>query len=143
MTTEQGVIKQTTYWPLLLFSKYMRGKALACHVRSDTYDGRTFPEWLASSADLPLLDVSAALSENGWMNLAVVNVSDTESMSAKLPVTNGVVSVFLVGGSEYNVRTSNKENMETVGIKESTWDGKGEFTFQKHSFTLLRWKTSS
>jgi alpha-N-arabinofuranosidase len=27
-----------------------------------------------------------------------------------------------------------------VGIKESSWDGKGKFTFGKHSFTLLRWK---
>jgi alpha-N-arabinofuranosidase len=143
MTTARGVVKQTTYWPLLLFSKYMRGKALATHVRSDAYHGRTFPEWLASTVDLPLLDVSAALSDDGWMNLAVVNVSDTESMSTKIPVTNGPVNVFLVGGAEYNIRTSNKEGMETICIKESIWNSQGNFTFEKHSLTLLRWKTSS
>src|SRR5437016_4033467 len=104
-------------WPLFLFSKYMRGKALACHVLSDAYNGRTFTEGLASTADLPLLDVSAALSNDGRINIAVVNISDTQSMSTKLPVTTGSVSVFLVGGSEYNIRTSNKEDLETVSIK--------------------------
>lgn len=42
MTTEHGVVKQATYWPLLLFSKYMRGQSLATHVRPRGYKGKTF-----------------------------------------------------------------------------------------------------
>lgn len=34
MTTERGVVRQTTYWPLMLFSKYMRGRSLAVHTKS-------------------------------------------------------------------------------------------------------------
>lgn len=140
MTTERGVIKQTTYWPLLLFSKYMRGQSLATHVRATTYNGRTFPEFLASTVDLPLLDVSAALSEDGYMNLAVVNISETEDMTPKLPAVAGPVQVFTVGGKNNQIRDVNIEGSEKVSIHESKWDGLGKYTFEKHSFTLLRWK---
>jgi alpha-L-arabinofuranosidase len=140
MTTERGVIKQTTYWPLLLFSKYMRGKSLATHVRATSYTGRTFPEFLASTVDLPLLDVSAALSDDGCMNLAVVNNSEIEAMETVLPPLTGPVQVFTVGGKSNQIRDVNVEGSEKVSIRESKWDGKGKFTFEKHSFTLLRWK---
>jgi alpha-N-arabinofuranosidase len=141
MTTETGIFKQTTYWPLLLFSKYMRGKSLATHVCSAAYEGKTFPTWLASTVELPLLDVSAALSDDGWMNLAVVNISETENVSTTLPERTAPVTVLVVGGKENHIRDNNQEGEEKVAIKESTWDGKGKFTFEMHSFTLLRWKT--
>lgn len=142
MTTEQGIIKQTIYWPLLLFSKYMRGQSLAVHVRSATYTGRTSPEWLSTTMDIPLLDVSAALSDDDYLNLAVVNVSDSEAMETSLPSLEGPVQVFLVGGDENDIRDINSWGSEKVAIKESEWDGLGKFTFQKHSFTLLRWKVN-
>jgi len=141
MTTERGIVKQTTYWPLFLFSKYMRGKSLATHVSSAAYEGKTFPAWLASTMDLPLLDVSAALSEDGWMNLAVVNISEKEAMSTTLPKIAGPVQVFVVGGKGNHIRDNNQEGAESVAIRESCWEGHGKFTFEEHSFTLLRWNS--
>ncbi|KAJ5937540.1 hypothetical protein N7454_003882 [Penicillium verhagenii] len=143
MTNDQGVIKQTTYWPLLLFSKYMRGQTLAVHVRSPTYKGRTAPEWLASTTDIPVLDVSAALSDDDYINLAVVNISDSESLDTSLPFIESEVQVFRVGGEANDVRDVNTWGSEKVRINESTWDGKGRFRFQKLSFTLLRWKVQN
>lgn len=140
MTTERGVIKQTTYWPLLLFSKYMRGRSLATHVRASTYNGRTFPEFLASTVDLPMLDVSAALSDDGYMNLAVVNISETDDMTPKLPAIAGPVQVYTVGGKTNQIRDVNVEGSEKVSIRESKWGGQGKYTFERHSFTILRWK---
>lgn len=140
MTTERGLIKQTTYWPLYLFSKYMRGKTLATHVRSDAYEGGTMPEWLQSTSDLPMMDVSAALSEDGYINLAVVNLNETQARSTSLPEIKGEVQVFTVGGEKNSIGDNNQEGNEKVAIKESVWDGKGKFTFEKASFTLLRWK---
>jgi alpha-L-arabinofuranosidase len=64
----------------------MRRKSLATHVRSLAYKGKTCSGWLESTVDLPLLDVSTALSDDVWMNLAVVNISETEDMSPTLPV---------------------------------------------------------
>ncbi|RDW87539.1 glycoside hydrolase family 51 protein [Coleophoma crateriformis] len=144
MTTERGITKQTTYWPLLLFTKYMRGKTLACHVRAPAYTGRTFPGWLQSTMDTPLLDVSAALSDDGYLNLAVVNISETADMEVRIPQPSTTVSVFMVGGKDNDIRDNNKEGDEKVSIKESTWDGKADkFLFEKHSFTLLRWKVGN
>ncbi|KAJ9650161.1 hypothetical protein H2198_010523 [Neophaeococcomyces mojaviensis] len=142
ITTERGIIKQTTYWPLLLFSKYMRGKSLAVHVCSAAYNGRTCPEFLASTVELPLLDLSAALSDDGYMNLAVVNIHETESTEVALPEVNGPVQVFTVGGNINQIQDVNVEGSEKVYIRQSNWDGNSDkFTFEKHSFTLLRWKT--
>ncbi|KAK0112327.1 hypothetical protein ONS96_001575 [Cadophora gregata f. sp. sojae] len=144
MTTASGVVKQTTYWPLLLFSRYMRGKALATHVCAETYTGRTFPEWLASTRDLPLLDVSAALSEDGWVNLAVVNIDEERDLQTDVLPGSGdkeEVQVYTVGGKGNGIRDSNTEKNEKLSIRESTWDGKGgKFTFERRSFTQLRWK---
>ena len=39
-----------------------------------------------------------------------------------------------------NVDVVNTEE-EEVRIAEGTWDEKGKYTFKKHSFTLLRWKS--
>jgi alpha-N-arabinofuranosidase len=142
MTNEHGVIKQTTYWPLLLFSTYMRGQSVAVHVRSPVYKARTTPEWLASTMDVPLLDVSAALSDDGYLNLAVVNVLESESKETSLPAIEGPVEVFCVGGNENDIRDTNTWGSQKVGVKESTWNGQGKFTFEKHSFTLLRWKVN-
>jgi alpha-L-arabinofuranosidase len=143
MTTDRGVIRQTTYWPLLLFSKYMRGRSLAVHTKSQAYTGKTMPEWLSSTMDLPLMDVSAALSDDGYVNLAVVNIHETQDMETKLPAIEGPVKVFTVGGRMNGIRDHNVEGDEKVFIRKSKWMGGESYTFEKHSFTLLRWKAES
>lgn len=144
MTSATGVVKQTTYWPLLLFSRYMQGHALATHVRAAAYGGRTFPGWLASTRQLPMLDVSAAVGDDGFVNLAVVNIDEERDLETKMPEgagRNGEVRVYMVGGRENDIRDSNTESCEKVCIRESSWDGQGGmFTFERRSFTLLRWK---
>ncbi|CZR54882.1 related to alpha-L-arabinofuranosidase 1 [Phialocephala subalpina] len=144
MTSSTGVVKQTTYWPLFLFSKFMRGKALATHVSAETYSGRTFPEWLASTRELPLLDVSAAVSDDGWVNLAVVNIDEERDLETSMPEgvgKNSEVQVYVVGGKENGIRDYNTQGSEKVSIRESRWNGRGaKFIFERRSFTLLRWK---
>jgi alpha-N-arabinofuranosidase len=140
MTTETGIIKQTTYWPLLLFSKYMRGRTLAVNLRSPLWDGgATNPEWVRSTVQTPFLDVSGALDEEGWVNLAVVNISDTLDFPTKIGAVGGPVQVFIVGADSVGVRECNMKGAN-IAIAETSWDGQGLYTFQKHSFTLLRWK---
>jgi hypothetical protein len=144
MTTPRGVVRQTTYWPLLLFSRFMRGKSLATHVCASVFNGPTFPGWLESTSELPLLDVSAALSDDGYVNLAVVNVAEEKPMSTTLSIPANVesVSVFTVGGKVNGIRDNNTEGSEKVYIRESKWNRQGPFTFEQHSFTLLRWKAA-
>jgi alpha-L-arabinofuranosidase len=141
ITTDTGIIKQTTYWPLLLFAKYMQGKTIAVHLScKELKQERTNPEWIASTMRTPWLDVSAARGDDGYVNLAVVNISETEDMTTNVAAgISGKVEVFVVGGDEKGVTESNMTGGR-VGIVESSWDGSGSFCFKKHSFTLLRWK---
>lgn len=97
VTTERGVVKQLTYHPLLLFSKYMQAKALATNVRSPACTGRTMPEWLRSTMDTSLLGISAALSDGWFVNLAAVNVSGEKAFETSLPMVEAPVMVFTVG----------------------------------------------
>ncbi|KAI0131073.1 glycoside hydrolase family 51 protein [Daldinia grandis] len=142
MTNEHGVVRQATWWPLLLFSKYMRGWTVATHVRSGAYEGETTPAWLQGTlgeAGAPWLDVSAALGDDGYVNLAVVNISETEDFAVQIKGVGADVSVYTVSGSQ--VSSTNREGKEEVSLSEGKWNGQGKYTFVKHTFTLLRWRS--
>lgn len=141
LTTKEGIVKQTTWWPLLLFSKYMRGWTVAAHVRSGSYTGETTPAWLQGVLEdgAPWLDVSAVLDDTGFVNVAVVNISDTQDFETLLKGVSGKVEVHSVSGPD--VKAVNVEGKEEVGVKVSEWDSEGAFVFPKHSLTLLRWQS--
>lgn len=150
-----GLVRQTLWWPLLLFSKYMRGKTLGVHLRSSTYEGPTFPDFIRKTTPTPWLDVSCAYDEAaGFVNLAVVNVNDEADIAADLDLKNALpaglgadqkqeVQVFTVGGGDVDVKATNFDGVERVGMVESTWATSAQYTFPKHSFTLLRWSVNA
>jgi alpha-N-arabinofuranosidase len=139
MTTKTGIVKQTTWWPLLLFSKYMRGTTLNIHVRCGEYEGTTSPEWVRGTVDTPWLDCSASLSDDGWVTLAVVNIHGSKSFETRIDaVLKGPAQVFTVTGA--NVAATNTETKQEVGVAESQWDGNGLFAFPTNSLTMLRWQ---
>ena len=143
MTGDSGIVKQTTWWPLLLFSRFMRGHAVAVNVRAPEYTGRTNPAWVRASLDTPLLDCSAAVSEDGIVSLAVANLSEERDYEVALEglrtAEGAVVDVFTVTGD--NVGVTNMDGEQRVGLSETKWDGKGgRFTFGRHSLTMLRWQ---
>ncbi|KAJ2896810.1 glycoside hydrolase family 51 protein [Zalerion maritima] len=144
MTTEAGVWRQATYFPLLLAAAYLHGESVAVHVKAPTYGGETFPEWARDTIAVPMVDAAASRHE-GHLNLSVVNADLERDFLMPLEgVKKGVeVQVFVVGGEGTTVDMHNGMDSEVVNIKESTWsveeDG-AKFKFQKHSYTLLRWK---
>lgn len=144
MTTPEGVVKQATWWPLLLFSKYMRGSTLAVHLRCAEYEGETKPGWIRGTVDTPWLDVSAALSDDGVISLAVVNVHPERDAEVLLqgPRSIGIgVKVYTVTGE--GVGATNMDGEDGVVVRESRWDAKGPYTFPRHSLTMLRWPVMS
>ncbi|CAL3972794.1 hypothetical protein PZA11_004181 [Diplocarpon coronariae] len=143
MTSPEGIARQTTWWPLLLFSRYMRGWTVGLHVRAGAYDGPTEPRWLEGVLDqgASWLDVSATVNEEGMLSLVVVNVSATQDLETDVAGAAGPVQVFTVTGRDVTV--VNTRDQEEVGVVERTWDGQGRFTFPKHSMTLLRWATGA
>lgn len=139
MTSPTGIVKQTTWWPWLLFCKYMRGHTVAVNVTSSEYEGPTKPDWIRTSIETPFLDVSAAIGDDGVVSLAVVNVHETRAIETRLDgLVSGAVDVYTVEGP--SVSSINTAEKTEVGVRESKWDGKGPYTFPKASLTILRWK---
>lgn len=144
MTTKDGIVKQTTWWPLELFSKYMRGWTVAAHVSCGSYTGETNPAWLQGVLEdgAPWLDVSAVVDDKGFVNVAVVNISDKHDFETTLKGVTGQVEVHSVNGPDVN--SVNVAGKEEVTVKTSKWSSGDEsaFVFPKHSMTLLRWKAA-
>lgn len=138
MTSKDGITKQTTWWPLYLFSKFMRGWTVSAHVSCGVYEGETAPMWLRGAVDTPWLDVSASLGEDGFVSLAVVNIHGSKGFETRVEGVGRDVDVFVVTGD--GVAVTNMKGSEEVCVKESKWDGQGMFVFARHSLTLLRWK---
>ncbi|KAM7189910.1 putative alpha-L-arabinofuranosidase C [Naviculisporaceae sp. PSN 640] len=142
MTDKTGITKKPTWWPLLLFSKYMRGSTIAVHLHSGVYEGPTRPEWVRGALETPWLDVSAAVDDEGFVTLAVVNISATEDISTHvdgISIANGhQVQVYTISGDDLGV--TNTREKQDVSIREGIWDGHGLYFFPKHSLTMLRWR---
>ena len=142
MTTKDGIQKQTTWWPYLLFCKYMRGWTIATHLSSGVYTGSTKRPWIRSIMNTPWLDVSASLDNDGYLSLAVVNIHkerDFETVVEGIEKRDGPVQVFSVTAS--HLQATNLKGTQEVDLHETSWDEAGDFVFPKHSFTMLRWKT--
>lgn len=141
MTTANGIVRQTTWYPLLLFSNYMRGWTIGTHVSCPAYEGETEPAWLRSASDTPWLDVSATVSNDGWVSLVVVNVHLTQTFEVDLEgirSAGGDVTVYTITAENWDA--VNTEQEEQVSIHESAWNGQARFEFPRMSITMLRWK---
>lgn len=144
MTTHDGIVKQTTWWPYELFCKFMKGHQIAVHVECEQYTGPTRPEWVRAVKDTPWLDVSATVDEAGWVNVCVVNIHAENDLRTDFSGIKGsTVEVYTVTGASLEV--TNMKGKEEVGVKQSTWEPKAEdstFVFPRSSMTLLRWQQS-
>ena len=78
LTTRDALLKHSTYYPILLFSKLAAGAALDVSVKAPTYRTKKY-------GDMPLLDVSASYDEGNQSGaIFIVNRSQTESLPAEL-----------------------------------------------------------
>lgn len=68
------------WWPLLLFSKYTQGYTGAVNMQCAEYEGPTAPSWIRDTIEIPWLDVSAIISDDGWVSMAIVNVHETRTL---------------------------------------------------------------
>ena len=143
MTSKEGIRKQSTWWPLWLFSNYMHGHTLGVHLSCDAYDGPTQPEWIRGTIDTPWLDVSASLSDDRWVSLVVVNIRSDRSVEVDLKglTSDGEVVVYTV--MDESEDALEQRPAKDAKLTESKWDGKGKYSFGKHSVTMLRWKHTS
>ncbi len=149
---EDGIFRQTIYYPLQLFAQNMHGgESLDVFVDSDTYDTERFflglGESQAQLQDVPYLDVSAMYKENGEVYICVVNRHRDEAITTDLICQTGAFSgefeVFEVNGPD--IKAGNDFDGEKVSTEQkgnlSVGDGSQvTYSFPAHSFTLLKGK---
>lgn len=150
-TNEQGMFKQTIFYPLQLFANHMKGMSLDVSVACDTYDAGRFTvgmgETATRQAEVPYLDVSAAL-DGDTLSICVLNRHLEKGIPTELICQEGAFGssfeVYEVNGSDIkavndfgrtNVQTTKQPNVVAKGQKLT-------YTFAPHSLTLLKGKVS-
>jgi alpha-N-arabinofuranosidase len=135
MTNSTGLVLQTTYYPLKLYTNHCGDVALDPLVQSDTFPGL---------ADVPYLDISATTDQaNQKLTLAVVN----RHPSADIP-TDIVIEGFhpQASGELYEINgpsldsTNTFANPNRVGVKQRSLSGASRAfrqTFAAHSITVM------
>ncbi|OCH86846.1 glycoside hydrolase [Obba rivulosa] len=145
-----NLFRQTIYWPLYLFSRYMRGGvSVRIALSSPTYSGETLPQWISAIRGPPAdLDVSAVVytSESGARSLRIAMVNRSEHRSYQVPVR--VAFEDSVGSETRQVQVHELWHQDIkahngwgrereVSVKTRTAPWSGTWTFREHSFTLL------
>lgn len=135
MTSPTGMVLQTTYYPLKLYTDYCGDVALDALVRSDTFPG--LPE-------VPYLDVSVTTDRDARkLTLAVVNRHPSNDISAEIdiegfrPQPSG--ALHEINGPSLDA-TNTFASPNQVTAKSGTFTGaSANFTrtFPAHSVTLL------
>lgn len=148
-TSDEGMFKQTIYYPLALFANHVSGTSLDVFVDCKTYDTDEFFIGLGESKtrqnNVPFLDVSAT-SEADEITICVVNrnkdASITTDIISQTGKFSGALEIYEVNGPDIksvndfgitHVKTVNKEAIKTKGSIVT-------YTFPPHSFTLLKGK---
>jgi alpha-N-arabinofuranosidase len=114
LTRTDALLKQSTYYPLLLFSQYAAGEALDAHVNAPTMETKQY-------GDVPLLDVSASSDAQGNGAVFLVNRSLSEPVTTTVRWQRGapgrVTGVYQVAGSDPKAANS-FEHPDVIGMRE-------------------------
>jgi alpha-L-arabinofuranosidase len=149
-TNKEGMFKQTIFYPLALFANNVRGTSLDVLVDSETYDTEEFfiglGEQTTRQLDVPYLDVSATLQEDGTVLVNVVNRHLDQAIAADVIAQEGAFGgpfeVYEVNGPD--VKAMNDFDQETVKTEQkpdvSVSGAQFTYTFPPHSFTMLKGK---
>jgi alpha-N-arabinofuranosidase len=138
LTTKDKMLKQSIYYPFMLFSKLAAGAALDVSVKAPLYHTKQF-------GDMPLLDVSASYDEaNKSAAVFIVNRSQTESITVELNwqdiAPKGFGAVHQVAGTDPKIANDydHPDRVRAVPVAAPTIDGKvATLTLPPLSFTAI------
>jgi len=148
-TSEEGMFKQTIFYPLQLFANKVNGTSLDVYVDCETYDTEEFSIGLGESRtqqnDVPFLDVSATYKD-GEVTICVVNRHKDKAISADILSQEGEFDgnfeLFEVNGPD--IKSVNDFGKTTVETKESSLKVKSvekfNYSFPAHSLTVIKGK---
>lgn len=138
LTTTEGMLKQSTFYPIELFSRHASGAALDPLVKVASYDTKRFGE-------MPLLDVSASYDEEHARGAAfLVNRSLEEPLEVEIDwkgqAPRQVSGAWQLSGSDPKAANSFEQpnavvtqSLSGVNLK----DGRIQLTLPPLSFTTI------
>ncbi|HMO59303.1 MAG TPA: alpha-N-arabinofuranosidase [Roseiflexaceae bacterium] len=137
LTRSDAMLKQSIYYPLLLFSRHAAGMALDTHVSAPSSSTSRY-------GDVPLLDVSASQAADGSGAVFIVNRSLSEPLTTTVRWQRGapqqVTAAYQVAGSDPKAANS-FEQPDVIGMRELTppqiHDGALTIVLPPLSFTTL------
>ncbi|MPM37212.1 Intracellular exo-alpha-(1-_5)-L-arabinofuranosidase [bioreactor metagenome] len=140
MTSEKGCWAQTTYWPFLHVSKYGRGQVLQPIIQCEKYSSKEYD-------DVPTIDAAAVLTEEGNLNLFILNRSVDQDIELSLDLRAfGKISFkeHLLLQHE-DVNATNTEQAPDVVIPKSLYDceletGRVRILLPKMSWNVFRFE---
>jgi len=146
-TSEEGMFRQTIFYPLQLFANQVEGTSLDLFVDCDSYDTEEFSIGLGESRtqqnDVPYLDVSATYKD-GELTLCVVNRHKDDAISTEIISQegefNGTFAVYEVNGPD--IKSVNDFGNTTVETIDSSLEvgntEKFSYSFPAHSLTVIK-----
>ncbi|KAF8317909.1 glycoside hydrolase [Clavulina sp. PMI_390] len=154
ITSPTGFFRQTTFYPLKLFSNYMRGPGAqavsAIVANGPKFEGETLPTWIGTVRGPPqVLDISAVVvpahgQSKRSLRLAVVNRSRDKNfddvpirIAFEMISANTAVEAHEVWNADVNARNGFDKDEHNVVTRSWTEPWAGHWSFKAHSFTLL------
>ena len=138
LTTRDDMLKQTIYYPLLMFSQMASGNSLDLLVDSPRYETKEF-------GDMPLLDVSAAYDPDAKENtIFIVNRSQTDRVPLEIHwqdiAAKRISSAHQLAGADPKAANTwenpNQLTMQAIYAPQII-DGAAEMSLPPLSFTAL------
>jgi alpha-L-arabinofuranosidase len=150
-TSDRGMFKQTTFFPLQLFANNVYGTSLEVLVDCKKYDTEKFllgpGEAATQQMGVPYLDVSATYKD-GEVTLCVVNRHKDQAITTDIISQNGAfsgnVEAHEVNGPDVKAQNDfDKTLVQTQHLPAVRTSGNAvQYSFPPHSFTLLKVKVS-
>lgn len=115
LTTKNAMLKQSIFYPFMLFSKLASGLALDVAVKAPEYNTKMF-------GDMPLLDVSASFDEaTNAHAIFIVNRSQTESMTIDLNwqdrAPKSITNVYQLAGTDPKLANTYESPNNVISVK--------------------------
>jgi alpha-N-arabinofuranosidase len=146
-SNENGMFKQTIYYPLQLFANNVSGISLDVFVDCEKYSTEEFQigagEHRTTQKDVPYLDVSATF-KNDEVTICVVNRHKDKAINTDIlsqtGAFDGSFKIYEVNGPDIKasndfgkevVKTSTKSDIKANGSKIT-------YSFPPHSFTMMK-----
>ncbi len=138
LTTRDAMLKQSIYYPFLLFSQLASGAALDVLVKAPYYATDKF-------GDMPLLDVSASYDASTHANaIFIVNRSQTDSLTVDLHwqdrAPKAIKAVHQVAGTDPKAANTYANPNQIVAVKVAAPSLNGQsvsITLPPLSFTAI------